>query len=63
MKKETIKFFELKKEKHPTFGYGYRYWFSRTNWVKNADALMYTFIALEKWAISMQECLKKEESL
>ena len=63
MKKKTVAFFNLKKEKHPVFGMGYRYRFTKEDWVKDAIALDYTFKKIELWAKNMQELLQKEETL
>jgi len=63
MKKETIKFFNLKKVKHPTFGWGYRYSWRKDDWCKDVIALEYTLHSIELWAKNMQEVLRKEENL
>jgi hypothetical protein len=63
MKKETIKFFNLKRTKHPRLGMGYEYLFQKRDWVKNPTALLYALYELELWAKNMQEVVKKEEKL
>lgn len=63
MKKSTRKFFNLKLKKHPVFGFGYEYKFSKNDWCKDSTALYYTLESIEKWAKNMKEILLKEEKL
>ena len=62
MKADTIKFFDLKRSKHPTFGNGYRFTYGEEDvFVKDEIALMYKLVSIERWAKNMQKVLAKEE--